>query len=39
MKAKDDEARHVRSFFISSAGGTGNTYIFNNLIDAPYDWS
>jgi hypothetical protein len=34
MEAKDDEARQSRAFFISSAGGTGKTYLLNTLLDA-----
>jgi predicted ATPase len=33
MEARDDEARHSRAFFISSAGGTGKTYLLNTLLD------
>jgi superfamily II DNA or RNA helicase len=33
MEATYDEARHTRSFVISSASGTGKTHIFNNLLD------
>jgi hypothetical protein len=34
MEAKNDETRHIRAFFISAAGGTGNTYLLNILLDA-----
>jgi hypothetical protein len=34
MEAKYDEARQIRAYFISSAGGTGNTYLLNTLLDA-----
>jgi hypothetical protein len=39
IEARDDEARQVRAFFMSSAGGTGNVYLLNTLIDAGrYNW-
>jgi hypothetical protein len=34
MEAKDDEARQIRAFFISAAGGTSKTYLLNTLLDA-----
>jgi hypothetical protein len=33
MEAKDGETRNIRAFFISTAGGTGSTYLLNTLLD------
>jgi hypothetical protein len=39
MEGKDDEARQIRAFSISSAGGTGKTYLLHTLLDAVrYNW-